>query len=447
MKKSIEGDETNEFDLVANTSNNYIDCEINVTKATSPLDDTKILSELEIKIKQGSKYDASCELKSYTLNILAGSVQVTNPAISLTEAQMDTIRAGGTVTISDSYEFANDGASDSRNWSATTNCEILITTTTTTKTGVPGSVEGTKYASGSAAFYGQTWYVQFDANAVAHLGSASNGSDSYWTVTVTPKIYAGNYGSITAPSRAMGAYIDGTDVGGSETGSMNKGTGYSTTWTGRSVSRRIPYASGKTSATINAYVDFNLSIGSTYVGRASTGNVNISLPRITLNTEQTTTTTSTSTVADSGRGTYLETLSNNENNSNVSYENNAETSARLACYYATKAVTVYGYENDRRIFLTNGSNSDTFSGDPKDDNYSTITYFPDTNYNVLGEDANILGYAQKAGFLFTVKEGGDSLYVRKGASVDNDLFSLLYLLNVIYKYYVNQLRLKEMYLL
>ena len=81
-------------------------------------------------------------------------------------------------------------------------------------------------------------------------------------------------------------------------------------------------------------------------------------------------------------------------------------------------MTVYGYESDRRVFLSDGTNCDTYSGITQDGS-SSITYFPDTNYRVLGEDTEIIGYAQKDGYLFTFKRGDDSVYVRYGTTLND----------------------------
>lgn len=90
--------------------------------------------------------------------------------------------------------------------------------------------------------------------------------------------------------------------------------------------------------------------------------------------------------------------------------------SKLSCYYFTKCCTVYGYEADRRIFVTDGSGTDTFSGYCADGKPS-IYYFPDDNYRVLGEDTEILGYAETDGKLLTFKRGDDSVYVRYGTTL------------------------------
>ena len=91
---------------------------------------------------------------------------------------------------------------------------------------------------------------------------------------------------------------------------------------------------------------------------------------------------------------------------------------KLSCYYFTKACTVYGYEADRRVFVSDGSGADTFSGYCADGKPS-IYYFPDDNYRVLGEETEILGYAETDGKLLTFKRGDDSLYVRYGTTLAN----------------------------
>lgn len=90
--------------------------------------------------------------------------------------------------------------------------------------------------------------------------------------------------------------------------------------------------------------------------------------------------------------------------------------SKLSCYYFTKCCTVYGYEADRRVFVTDGTGTDTFSGYCADGK-SSIYYFPDDNYRVLGEDTEILGYAETEGKLLTFKRGDDSVYVRYGTTL------------------------------
>jgi hypothetical protein len=93
---------------------------------------------------------------------------------------------------------------------------------------------------------------------------------------------------------------------------------------------------------------------------------------------------------------------------------------KLSCYYFTKTCTVYGHESNRRVFVSDGSGTDTFSGDCLNEKPS-IYYFPDDNYRVLGEDTEILGYAETDGKLLTFKRGDDSVYVRYGTTLDGQI--------------------------
>lgn len=414
-KSPIEGNETNTFTMNTNGTNDFLKSTIDVAKATDQSDSEKIAVQLTIKIQKGSKYDATCNLKSCTVTLKAGNVNVIDPAISLTDAQMNTIRSGGTLTLNKSYSIPNDGASDNRKWAGSLSSTVTITTTTTTTTGVPGSV-------GAATSFGNQVYaiasglnMMISARAVGHLGSASNGSDSYWDVYASPRINTPY--SIQCSSRTVNAEIDGVTIG-LATGGMYTNSGGTYPSSGE-VHRTIPYSAGKTSVAIGVWCAINITWSGVKYNTVYSGYYYLALPKITPNSQKTVTTTSTSDTSSSISTTFTETLKNATETGTVSYENNSETSARLACYYATHATTVYGYENDRRVFVTNGGNCDTFSGLPVDPNYSTISYFPDVNYRVLGEEANILGYAQKSGYLFTIKEGGDSLYVRKGTSIND----------------------------
>ena len=413
-KSPVEGNETNTFSLSTTTSNNYLTSTINISKATYQQDETKIQVAITYSISTGSAYGASNTLTGATLTIRAGETNV--PLTPLSSTDITNIIAG-TFTKTETVLINNDGASDYRNWTATLSATIVTTTTTSTTTGVPGSV-GSNTSMGRQYYNFATYLgLSVDARAVAHLGTKSDGSDSYWDVYASPRIYTSGGGYLDAGSRDVSAIIDGTNAGSLSTGSL-QGSG---SWpSSGEVHRRINYASNKSSVTIAVSSYVNITFNGTYYGTKTSGNYTLSLPRIQPPTQQTTTTTSTSTSTDTGAQSYSEGIKKPET-STLNYENNAETSARLACYYATKATSVYGYENDRRVFITNGNNCDTFSGKPNDPSYSSISYFPDINYRVLGENSNILGYAQKAGYLFTVKEGADSLYVRKGAVIDDEL--------------------------
>ena len=414
-KNPLEGNETNEFTLSTSTGNNFLASTINITKATNQTDPSKIDIEISYVITTGTSYGNDNDLTDVSLIVKAGNTIL--PLDPITSTDITNIKEG-TFTKTKELTIANDGATDSRNWTATLNATIVTTTTTSTTTGVPGSI-GTDINLNAQRFTAASGlYLLTSATAKAHLGTKADGSDSYWDVYVYPRVNV-TY-SIYKKSVDLYNIIDGVTCGPIGTGYM--GTDNGGTWpSSGAIYKKIPYAANKTSITIKTYCNFApLDWGGTQVGYRETPDYTLNLPSIQLPTLQTITETSTSTSIDSGSNSYSEGIKKAEHFT-INYENNAETSARLACYYSTKATAVYGYENDRRIFVTNGNNTDTFSGKPADSNYGTISYFPDINYSVLGEDSNILGYAQKAGYLFTIKEGADSLYVRKGAIIDNDL--------------------------
>ena len=413
-KNPLEGNETNTFTLSTSTGNNFLTSTINIVKATDQTDSSKILVDITYSIGIGSAYSADNDLTDANLTVKAGNTVL--PLSPLTTEDIAAIKAG-IFSRTEERTINNDGATETRNWTATLNATIVTTTTTSTTTGVPGSV-------GANTSLGRKYYdfanylgLSVDARAVAHLGTNADGSDSYWDIYASPRIYTANGGYLDAGSRDVSGIIDGVNAGSLSTGNL-KGSG---SWPSNGeVHRRINYSTGKNKVNIAMSCYVNITFNGVYYGTVTSGNYSLNLPSIQPPTQQTTTTTTTSTSTDTGLNSYSEGIQQAEKVT-ISYENDAKVSARLACYYSTKATTVYGYDNDRRVFVTNGTNVDTFSGRPVDPNYSSISYFPDINYNVLGEESNILGYAQKAGYLFTIKEGADSLYVRKGAVINDDL--------------------------
>ena len=179
------------------------------------------------------------------------------------------------------------------------------------------------------------------------------------------------------------------------------------------VSKRINYSGSKTSVSLAAYIKFGstVNLSGTNYTEMTAASTSMSLPKITLPKTTTTGTTTKTDASGTGASTYSET----NGSDNKKYDNVVPGSAKLACYYGAKCVTVYGYESDRRVFVSDGTNKDTYSGVTQDGT-SSIYYFPDDNYNVLGEDTEILGYAQKHGYLFTFKRGEDSVYMRYGTT-------------------------------
>lgn len=411
-KTPFEGNETNQFELVTSTSKNFLKSTVSVTKATDATENDKIDIVLNIKITKGTSYGSNNNLTGANIKIMAGNIVVYEHV--LTASEINTVKSGTLTLTPSTIKINNDGATETRNWSATLNCDVTTTITTTTTTGVPGSCGGvTTGANRKNVLSAIDLYVY--ASAHPHVGNSA--SDSYWDVYADPRLIVS--GSISKNSVELITNIDGQDIGGVWTGHMSNKRGNEAWYGSGGVSKRIPY-SNRSSVTIYVHCNIKITWGGVYRESIWGGELYLSLPHITLPTQKTVTNTSTTKSSDSNTSNYAEGIKHNEKTTSISYENNAKTSARLACYYSTKAATVYGYENDRRIFLTNGSNCDTFSGEPIDDAYSTISYFPDDNYHVLGDKSNILGYAQKQGYLFTIKEGADSLYVRKGTTLGDD---------------------------
>ena len=288
-------------------------------------------------------------------------------------------------------------------------------TSTETSVVVPGSVgSNTSIGTEKITCLGFAWIgLQYSAWADAHVGSAQDGSDSYWNVYESVQLWVSKASYLQCGAGSLYGVIDGSTVYAGSTGNMY---GTSTVYpsTPITTSKRIPYSSGKTTVSIGAYMQFGSVVylsGQPYT-EMSAGTSTLNLPSITPPYTSTTGTSTKTPAAVSGANSYDETL---DTNYKVSYDNIVPGSARLGCYYGAKCVTVYGYESDRRVFVSDGTNKDTYSGVTLDGK-SSIYYFPDDNYNVLGEDTEILGYAQKHGYLFTFKRGEDSVYVRYGTT-------------------------------
>ena len=410
-KSPVEGHETNSFTL--GTTSTYLTSTINVTKATNQTDPTKIDVQLDITVKKTSAINSTHELTASHLTVKAGANIVYE--IEYSASDIAAIISNTGLVYTRNYIIPNDGSTETRNWTSTLTDNIKVTTTTTTTTGVPGSTGGTTYIGRQYYNFTTGLGLNIDARAVPHVGSGAG--DSWWDIYASPRIYTFSGGYLAAGSRDVSAIIGGVNAGALSTGSLS-GSG---TWpSGGEVHRRVYYGQASGSISIQVSCNVNITFNGTYFGTMTSGNFWLGLPNITLPTQRTITNTSVSTTSESKTGSYSEGIKKSEDTT-IDYTNNPESSARLACYYSTKATTVYGYENDRRVFVTNGTNSDTFSGRPVDPHYSSISYFPDTNYTALGEESNIMGYAQKAGYLFTVKEGADSLYVRKGTVIGDEL--------------------------
>lgn len=413
-KNPVLSGEENEFSLSASSTNNKVTTLIKVIKGNNSEDVNKIDANLKINFTKGSGLNSENEtLSKVVLKIVAGKINLYSKELS--KEEINKLNNGETVNIEENITVDSDGAKGTRTWTATLSCEYITTTTTGSK--APGSAEGeSNLGTQQQACLGFSWIgMKFSAKAVATVGNKTDGSDSYWTVYVYPQVWVSRADYLDTGSRSVYGIVDGTSVYAGETGYMNmSSTQYPSS--PLAVSRKIPYSSSKNGSyiTVSASCNIDAWLSGNYYGSMTASGASIKLPKITLPRD--TTSTSTSTTTDEGVTSYNE--GSIESHSNINYENIVPGSARLACYYGTKCVTVYGYESDRRIFLTDGSSTDTFSGLTLDGT-SSIYYFPDTNYRVLGEDTEILGYAQKDGYLFTFKKGDDSVYVRYGTTLND----------------------------
>lgn len=84
-------------------------------------------------------------------------------------------------------------------------------------------------------------------------------------------------------------------------------------------------------------------------------------------------------------------------------------------------VIVYGNENENRVFINGDKNIQVYS-DAND-----ITYWPDTNYNVIGDESAITGFGLNNGYLLTFKKGSNSIFIQQGATIgDKSTFPVIY---------------------
>ena len=407
--------EDNMFTMKCTSTNNLLDSDISIVKTVNG-DDTNILDvTLTVTFRAGSAFNSS------KYEITNGSymyIYLSNKTIalfSITTNEASSLNNGNTVTKTQSVQFDRSNLTSSTNWSAKMELKYNNIESTETTINVPGSAEGRKsLGTQRRTCLGFSWIgLQYSAWADAHVGSNQNGSDSYWDVYESVQLWVSKASYLQCGAGNLYGVIDGSRIYAGSTGNMY---GTSTAYPSTSVttSRRIPYSASKTSVSIGAYMQFGSVVylsGQPFT-EMSAGTDTLSLPRITLPHTSTTGTTTKTPANSSGAISYDET---SDPNYKVTYDNVVPGSARLACYYGAKAVTVYGYESDRRVFVTDGTNKDTYSGVTQDGK-SSIYYFPDDNYSVLGEDTEILGYAQKNGYLLTFKRGEDSVYVRYGTT-------------------------------
>ena len=389
--------------------------EMDVSIANSgldPDDNTLTMLTYTIKYRPGTNFDSN----KHTLT--KGQVSFAKPGgtfgFNMMAISVSAVNAGNEATELRVTSVKTDLMTEDFVWKGTltaTYTDDEGTTTTTT----PGSV-------GSTVAYGTTNYnssqfnwmgFRISGTVSGSVGTNTNGSDSYWTVTEKVQLWLSNASYLWCNAGTLYGIIDGSEITAGSTGNMY---GSSTIYPSSplTISKKIPYNASKTNVSIGARMSFYANINGVDYYNLTMSSFNVNLPTITLPT--TTQTQTTVTLTDTGTADYRES---DAPKSNISYVNIVPGSARLGCYYGAKCVTVYGYESDRRVFVTDGSNTDTYSGVTMDGT-SSIYYFPDDNYNVLGEDTEILGYAQKHGYLLTFKRGEDSVYVRYGTTRNND---------------------------
>lgn len=419
-KNPVVSGEANSFSYETTSIDKRLKSEVNISKDVDAENPSNIIISFTMRVSTTNNYNANNEKLISGESKLKMGDEVIGRMI-FTDEQLTTLMNGGTIELSDTGSVSYEKVT-SRNWSIKIDSTYSVQKTTGSTS--PGSAEGrTSYSSGKVGFtefYNKGIYsnsvwtgMYIEAEAVPTVGTRNDGADSYWTVYVTPGVWVKNASWLQLGNRWLYAVINGQDIK-----SSNPSMSGSTDYRGTTVSLKIPfsYEINGNNISLSAYVDnMNGTISGVWIEDANmSGSHSIRLPKITLPTN--TISTTTSTFNETSEGTFTETP--NESYTPVNYQLRVPGSARLSCYYGTKAVTVYGYESDRRIFVTDGTSKDTFSGVTKDGT-SSIYYFPDTNYRVLGEDTEIIGYAQTDGYLMTIKKGDDSVYVRYAATLND----------------------------
>ena len=376
-------------------------------------------------ITPGSNFDTETEtLTAMKLSITFPGPQILPPGVpayddtvqNLSQASLDLLNGGTEVEALMSHLTDISYANRDFTWKTTLEATYTKSDGTTVTIIVPGTVGPATNVSTSRATNQFNW-MGFNLHPVitGNVGNNIDGSDSYWEVQLDEQLWLSRAEYLYCNAGTLYCTIDGVESRVGSTGNMY---GTSTTYPNPAarLTKRIPYQSGKTSISITARMTFYANIsGTDYYEVTMTTPYTVALPTITLPHEETT--GGGETLTESAVATFFEYHS--DDTTDIVYDNVVPGSARLGCYYGAKCVTVYGYESDRRVFVSDGTNKDTYSGVTQDGT-SSIYYFPDDNYNVLGEDTEILGYAQKNGYLLTFKRGEDSVYVRYGTSINKD---------------------------
>ena len=411
-KKLAPGVSNNTIKLTCIAGNNLFQQTLTITKQPDPnnADQTKI--NINVSVSPGTNFDNT----KYTLTKIKSVLKLGSKSLNipLSGNCIALINNNYTYTESDYWFLPTDSIKNDDEWVATLTATYVKINGGTTTTTIPGSV-AQKIAKGVTNYNSSqfNWMgFRISSEAEGFVGTKTDGSDSYWQVKEKVQLWLSKKEYLNCGAGTLYGIVDGQETTLGSTGNM---FATSTIYPSSPIvlTKRVNYDAAKTSVSLGARMKFYANINGTVYTNITMSPYTMNLPTITL--PHTETIPADITLTESGTQNYKET---NEQEK-ISYENIVPGSARLGCYYGAKAVTIYGYESDRRVFITDGTNKDTYSGVTLN-GQSSIYYFPDDNYNVLGEDTEILGYAQKHGYLLTFKRGEDSVYVRYGTTINDD---------------------------
>lgn len=423
--KKNDSEETTEdtaFDMSCIAGNEILECDVNIVKEEVQDDSSKVHLQAELHFHVGNNFDAQIySLTKVKLNIVhpgsrTSEIPTTNSHwTALTQNNLDSLNGGSQVDYTvDFLNVYKSSIPDNFIWQTTLKIEYEKSEGGSTSTIVPGSVASkitsstTNYKSNQFSWMG----FRISAEAEGVVGNKPDGSDSYWTITEKVQLWLNKASALNCRAGTLYGIIDGKETKLGSTGNM---FATSTKYPSSPIvlTKKINYEQNKNNVSLSARMSFYAKISGTVYTNLTMSAFNLGLPTITLPQEVETSKNILLTGQD------IDTFSEKEPDNKIIYANVVPGSAKLGCYYGAKCVTVYGYESDRRVFVSDGTNKDTFSGVTLDGK-SSIYYFPDDNYNVLGEDTEILGYAQKNGYLLTFKRGEDSVYVRYGTTINNE---------------------------
>ena len=288
--------EDNNFNLNCVAGDELFNANVNIDKQLNEDDHSKLDLTITYVVKRGSKFNTT----NYAMSMGEVSIFLASKRIdSVTINQLDSLAITNGATKTYTHTLTIDKTS-SYNWNSKFQVSYRKITQTSTTTNVPGSVGGnTSFGTQQLTCLGFSWIgLQYSAWAEAHVGSAQNGSDSYWNVYENVQLWVSRASYLQCGAGNLYGVIDGARVYAGSTGNMY---GSSTVYPGGPVTagRRINYAAGKTSVSIGAYMQFGsvVYLSGQGVTEMSAGTSTLTLPTINL-PRTTTTTTSTSTNED-----------------------------------------------------------------------------------------------------------------------------------------------------